>query len=108
MIKLRVTPKESLQAISTIRHKHCQQSIARRWRFDPEGNICAQSICWLFCWAATGQGSLAAAQDATKVFDRIFNYSYEWLGRYVSLYEARRLRYMNSNIEAEFRALLSE
>jgi hypothetical protein len=106
MIKLHVTLQESLQALSTIRHAHCQQGIAKHWRVDAEGRIRAQSVCWLFCWAATGQGSQTAATDAKEVFDMIFNQPYEWASRYISLVEARRLRYAKGHIGEEFRALL--
>lgn len=108
MIRLRVTPGQALQALSTIRHDHCQQSISAHWHLDNDGNVRAQSILWLFCWAATGQRSEKAAQDAEEAFDLIFDHSYEWLSRRITLEVARSRRYAKSDIEGEFLDLIRD
>ena len=106
MIKLQVSPERALQALSTIRHAHCQQGISNHWVVDEDGTVRAQSVLWLFCWAETGQGSATAASDAREVFNRILDHTYEWLSRRITLDYARQRRYADYDIEHEFRARL--
>ena len=90
-----------------IPHRTCQKGVTARWHIS-NGQPTAQSICWLFCWAATGQGSDEAMQEARRAFDEIFDQSYDWLNcrpRF-NLHRARQLRYKKKNIENEFRSYL--
>ena len=68
------------------------------------GNVqaTAQSICWLYCWAKTGQNSDKAAKQARRAFDAIFDRSYSWLDGRLRHENAQKFRYDPGNIEAEF------
>src|SRR3989442_11254268 len=94
-IQLRVSPAIALQHLATIPHQRCQNTIAARWQVDSTGAVKPQSICWLFCWAETGMGSLAAAAQARSVFDLIFNKTYDWFKANIGPEYARRERYKN-------------
>lgn len=107
MLKMKVTEKEARQILQSIQHETCEEGVNTRWDIR-NGQPTAQSICWLFCWAATGQGSDEAMQEARRALDAIFDHSYDWLnGRpRFNLDIARRLRYKEGDIEHEFRSYL--
>ena len=108
MLKMKVTEKRARQMLQSIQHGTCQKGVTTRWDLDNGKKATAQRICWLFCWAATGQGSDKAMQEAKRAFNAIFDHSYDWLnGRpRFNLDIARRLRYRTGDIEHEFRSYL--
>ena len=116
MIAMRVSEKDARQILSRIEHETCSQGIDGHWSMyrskfygDTNGmdQPSAQSICWLYCWAKTGQGSNKAARQAQKAFDDIFDRDYDWLSGKLSLEEARRLRYAEKDVESEFNDIMS-
>ena len=115
-IAMRVSEKDARQILSRVEHKTCSQGIDSRWFMyrggfygDTNGTDqpSAQSICWLYCWAETGQGSNKAARQAQKAFDDIFDHDYDWLSGRLSSEEARRLRYAEKDVESEFNGIIS-
>jgi hypothetical protein len=58
-----------------------------------DGRVPEESVNWLFCWAKTGMGSKAAAQDARRVFDTILPMSFAEYDRRVDHEYARAHRY---------------
>ena len=64
-------------------------------------------MLWHFCWAATGQGSQAAARDAQEVFDQIFDSSFDEVSRRVTLEYARMRRYVDWDISQELEEILA-
>ena len=74
-----------------------QRGKTKHWRTytDKNGQAHAtkQSICWLFCWAATGRGSREAERQARQAFDRIFDPPYDSPSQQLTLEEARKCRY---------------
>ena len=116
IIAMRVSENDAREILSRIEHEKCSQGINGHWsmyrgRFYGDTNgtnqPSAQSICWLYCWAKTGQGSDKAARQAQKAFDDIFDHDYDWLSGRLSLEEARRLRYAKKDIESEFNGIIS-
>ena len=108
MLKMKVTAQKAENILQTIPHSTCQSGVATHWNIK-NGQPTAQGICWLFCWAATGQGSDAASQEAQRAFDEIFGPgSYNWLDRrpHFGLKRARQLRYKEGDIEDKFRFYL--
>ena len=106
MLQMKVTEKEARQILQSIQHATCQEGVNTQWDIR-NGQPTAQSICWLFCWAATGQGSDEAMQEARSAFDDIFEHSFDWRkDPHPFLEIARRLRYKTGDIEHEFRAYL--
>ena len=108
-MKVTVTAQRARQILQSIQHRTCQKGVKNHWRIGRNGQPTAQSICWLFCWATTGQGSDGARQEAQRAFDAIFNCSYNnWLNRHsrFKLDIARELRYRTGDIENEFRSYL--
>ena len=110
MLQMKVTAQRASQILQSILHirKNFKEGVKNHWRIGRNGQPTAQSICWLFCWAATGQGSDEAMQEARRAFDEIFDQSYDWLTcrpRF-NLHRARQLRYKKKNIENEFRSYL--
>ena len=108
VISMRVSAQKAKEEISRIPHESCQNGFGTRWHVCRDENgqeqARAQSICWLYCWAETGQGSRKAQEAARQAFDNIFDRSCDWLRRRLPLSEARRLRYSpeHSDIEQEF------
>lgn len=113
MIPLKVSPAEARAEVGRIGHERCQQAAAQRFRTveDAAGMVCATppSVAWLFCWVATGLSSEAAAQDARRAFNAIFDLSYETLAGKLPLEAARALRYRahGPRVEAAWRSLLA-
>jgi len=105
---MKVTEQTAKQPLQRIPHKTSQEGVKNHWRIGRNGQPTAQSICWLFCWAATGKGSAAARQEAQGAFDAIFDRSYGWLNSRprFNLDIARQLRYKTGDIEHEFRSYL--
>ena len=114
MIKMKVSAQEAKVLLSRIGHETCQQGVMAHWRTYTDKNgkeqATAQSICWLYYWAVTGQNSERAARQARRAFDDIFSHSYGWLHHQphqrLSLEAARNFRYMEGNIEQELRSCL--
>ena len=114
MIKMKVSAREAKVILSRIGHDRCQHGVITRWRTytdkDGKERATAQSICWLYCWAVTGQGSERAARQARRAFDDIFSPSYGWLhnqpNQRLPLKAARNFRYMEGNVEQEFYSYL--
>ena len=115
MITMRASGKDARQILSRIDHDTCAKGIDGHWfmyRGDFYGDTngpdqpSAQSICWLYCWAKTGQGSRKAARQSQKAFDDIFDRDYDWLSGRLSLEQAIRLRYMEKDIESEFNDII--
>ena len=109
VISMRVSSREAAEEISRIPHGNCQRGFETRWHIYRDENgreqARAQSICWLYCWAATGQGSLGAQEAARQAFDNIFDRTYDWLhARLMPSGKAEQLRYRpeGSDIEQEF------
>ena len=108
VISMRVSARKAEREISRIPHQSCQKGFGTRWYVyrdeNGEEQARAQSICWLYCWAETGQGSRKAQEAARQAFDNIFDRSFDWLRQRLPLSEARRLRYTpeGSDIEQEF------
>ena len=103
MLQMKVTTQRALQILQSIQHKTCQSGITTRWCIK-NGQPTAQSICWLFCWTTTGQGSDKAMQEARRAFNELFDPPYDWLNSrpHFNLDIARRLRYKKGDIEHEF------
>ena len=80
---LKVSPKDArrrLEAIQNI-HKKYREALTHHWR-DPHASGAAvdpRSVCWLFCWAKSGLNSTYARDEARRVFNQIFDKSYEEL-----------------------------
>lgn len=100
----RLSPDEALREVRRIGHATCQNALSYRWKVNDDRCVPAQSICWLFCWANNGMGSINAAQQAKRAFDKIFDRDYNWLAARLSLDDAHRWRYSLEDIEDEFYA----
>ena len=107
MIKMRVTPSEARNLISEIPHATCQSGMKKNWMEYGDAGVTAQSICWLYCWAKTGQNSADAATQAKRAFSQIFDKPYEWFDARVSHEWAREARYRRDYIEDELASLLA-
>lgn len=108
MIRLQVSPQIAFQYLQKVRHAVFQKGLENHWNLNEFDNVRAQSILWLFCWATTGKGSPRAAGEAREAFNRIFDRSYDWLSRRITLEYARANRYAERDLEKEFSAKLSQ
>jgi hypothetical protein len=107
MIKMRVKPNEAKKLIGQIPHAMCQSGLPTKWIEGGEAGVTAQSICWLYCWAKTGQNSADAAYRAKLVFNQIFDKPYEWFDARVPYKWALEARYRRGSIEDELERLLA-
>jgi len=93
MIRLKVSENEALIALQRIQHQRCRDGISLHWHVDANGAIDGRSVCWLFCWAKTGMNSQDAAIAARRVFNEIFDVSFDKFDAKVPHQWARRARY---------------
>ena len=105
MIRLNCSAREAQVALAAVPHKRFQDAIAGHWRVV-DGTIVSQSVCWLFCWAKNGMGSLKAAQAAQDAFDTVSEVSYSLFDARVGYEWAREHRYAESTIDDELEGLL--
>lgn len=107
MVKLKVTPDEALMRLRSVPHETFHKAMGR-WHVDNSGNVRAQSVCWLFCWAKTGMGSDYAAAASQHVFNDILNITYERFDALVGHQWALYNRYKAHNIEAALERMLTD
>ena len=105
MTPLKLPVSDAFDALRTIRHAACQRALPRRFRAGDDflGNAfaTAPSVAWLFCWAATGAGSPAAAADARRVYDLLFDPPYDAVAARISHEAARVIRSLPDGDRAE-------
>ena len=107
MLNMNMSFEQSKSLVQGIPHGRASNAIGRHWCSGGRSGVTAQSVCWLFCWAKTGQNSHKAALEARRIFDRIFSLSYEQVDRLLDHEWARVARYAPGDIEAEFHAMVS-
>jgi len=107
VINIRVAPDNIQKILRRVEHEKYLDALESHWQVFEDGHPRAQSICWLFCWAKTGNNSKRAAEEATDVFNRLFDKSFEWFDRRVPHTWARHARY-KQNIESELECYLEE
>jgi hypothetical protein len=108
IIKMQVSYEESKALISEIDHPECQKAMLTRWISGGPAGVKAQSICWLYCWAAaTGMGSAKAKKQAGAAFNAIFNRPYNSFAHHAmrEYAENTKHRYADGDIEDEFAAV---
>jgi len=108
VIRLSVPPEEAWRLLKQVSHEKFLDTLKTAWQVDKDGNVKAQSICWLFCWAKTGNNSLDAAEVCRSIFDRIFDKTkaYNWFDSKVDHEWARKARYKKRNIEGDLQKRL--
>jgi hypothetical protein len=106
-IRLGVSFDEAKRCVAEIPHKSCQSALEGHLHRGGAVGVTAQSVCWLYCWAKTGQRSAAAANEAKRVFTAVFDRPYDWFAARVPLGTARKLRYKLRDVEAELARLLA-
>jgi hypothetical protein len=100
-IRLAVPPDEALKLLKQVSHENFLKTLDSRWQVDKDGNVKAQSICWFFCWAKTGNSSPDARDTCRSIFDRIFDKTYGWFDSKVDHEWAQKARYKKRSIEAD-------
>ena len=104
MIQMQVSAQEAETELSQIEHKTFKEGFSQHWKYKTGT---AQSICWLYCWAAAEErGYKRAGELAREAFNYIFDHSYDWLSQRLPLEVARNLRYKKGDIEHEFNSYL--
>lgn len=99
MIKLKVDPEDALSWLEGINNEAFRKALRENWHVDDNGNVKAQSVLWLFCWAKTGMGSIETAEEAQIIFDKIFPFTYNFFESRVDHEWARAMRYAKGDIE---------
>lgn len=100
-IRLAVRPDEAWRLLEQVPHEKYLDTLKSAWQVDKDGNVKAQSICWFFCWAKTGNSSPDARDTCRSIFNRIFDKTYEWFDSKVDHEWARKARYKKRSIEAD-------
>ena len=108
MIQMKVSAQEAERELSQIGHKTFQEGFNKHWKYKTgTAQPTAQSICWLYCWAAAEERGYKRVGALTrKAFNDIFDHSYDWLSQRLPLDAARYLRYKKEDIEHEFNSYL--
>jgi len=106
IMRLSVSPEEAMSLLKQVPHENFQNTLESAWQVDQDGNVKAQSICWFFCWAKTGNNSLDTAYACRSIFDKIFNKTYNWFDCRIDHEWARKARYKKKNIETDLQKRL--
>jgi hypothetical protein len=106
-MQLNVSREDAEKLLETIPHKSCKKAIVQHWRMKADGEVTAQGVFWLFCWAKTGMNKPEAAEVARDLFDRFFPVSFRDFDSHVPHHVARELRYAGGDVEAKLDALLA-
>lgn len=93
MIKLRVAEREADKVLQEVPHQAFQKALVRHWEMLSATEVSTKSVCWQFCWAKTGMGSLKAEDGARTAFDAILDISFEEFNTIVGHDLARLARY---------------
>lgn len=97
-----VPAEEAKKQLLSIPHKTCTKAIDDHWKVDRDGEVRAQSLAWLFCWAKTGMNCEPARQASVRVFNNILSPGFADLDARLDHEYARQARYSSQNIEDEF------
>jgi hypothetical protein len=108
LIKIRVARDDVPKILRKVGHGKYLDALESHWKVFEDGQPQAQSICWLFCWAKTGNNSKIAEQEAKNVFNRLFDKPFEWFDKRVPHNWAREARYRQGNIESELEHFLKK
>jgi hypothetical protein len=92
-INLRIKFEEALHDLHEIGHETLQKVIEKYFQKDSDCKVTPESICWFFCWAATGMGSFNTAETCRIKFNRIFDKTYGWFDGNIGLDFAHKFRY---------------
>lgn len=90
--ELKITEGEAVKEINKVQHQNCINGLENNWKIK-NGKASFSSVCWLFMWAATGQGSKKAKNQAREAFNKIFNINYDILKTFITEEIAREYRY---------------
>ena len=122
-MQLRIPQNETIELIKTIPHKHITEDLIQRWwtyyyvpsnnQNSKYGEMKAQAVCWLYCWAMTGMGAEPAKIRSRQVFNLVFIIEYEQLpqqekGTFHEWAKKKRKSEDDKNIEEEFLRKLQE
>jgi hypothetical protein len=106
-MKLKTSPEEAKRLILSIPHKTCAKAMEGHWKVDASGDVLAQGVLWLFCWAKTGMSSEDARIVAAQVFDKMMPTSFAQFDAVVDHEYARECRYTSRDIELELEGKLA-
>jgi len=86
-MKLKIDFKETILLLNGIPHNSINEDVIKeRWipfNVPPNGSngkfgeMNAQAVCWLYCWAMTGISSPQAQEYSINAFNRIFELPFE-------------------------------
>lgn len=107
-MQLKVSVEEAQRQVVSIPHKSCVKGAVDNWKVDRHGNVRAQSVLWLFCWAKTGMNSEQARQASARVFDQILPVRFVDLDAALDHTYARESRYTSRNIEDDFKHIVEQ
>src|SRR4051794_29284865 len=94
-LRLTVPVDLAFKLIQQIPHSTCRTAALQNWHTSDDGIVVPESVNWLFCWAKTGMGNRAAADEARRVFDRIMPLNFEHYDAAVDHEYARGHRYLS-------------
>jgi hypothetical protein len=106
-MKLKTSTEEAKRLILSIPHKTCAKAMEDHWKVDASGEVLAQSVLWLFCWAKTGMNSEDARIVAADMFDQLMPLSFAQFDAVVDHEYARECRYTPRNIERDLEEKLA-
>lgn len=106
-MKLKIPTQQAVNLLYTIPHRSCRKAIPEHWCVDEDGEVTAQSVCWLFCWAKTGMNSPEAAIVSREVFDQLLPLTFVQFDQCVPHEIARTIRYTAGDCESQLTAMLA-
>ena len=105
-VRLKIDFSEANNILANIQHKKFQAVLKKKWHANMAGGVCAQSVCWLYCWAKTGMKSEFVADESKKAFNAILDISYQEFDNKVDHKWAQDARNKIGDIEDKLASLL--
>ena len=108
MISLKIAPAMARSYLMSVPNASYRKGLSKYWRVDDNGHVRAQSVCWLFCWAKTGNGDADAKEGAREIFNAVLDIPFDVFDAQVPSEWAEGARYMDGDMEKELDALLNK
>jgi hypothetical protein len=97
---------EAVKLPRSIAPDSCIQAIGGNRKADRAGQLSAQSLLSLFCWAKTGMTGEEAHKASVRAFDRILPIAFTRAEAVLDRGQARTARYASGNVEEEFERMV--
>jgi hypothetical protein len=108
MVSLKIAPALARSYLMSVTNSAYRKGLSKYWRVNDDGHVPAQSVCWLFCWAKTGNSDDSVKEGARQIFNAILDVPFTLFDEQVPLPWAESTRYADGDMDAELEKLLNK